>query len=165
MSNNDKVKSLILSRRGFRNIYVFDIWVYLIKNVMINDFLLLMCTALLDLFVHLVILLFLLNLSLRHLLSLLDLGFLLLNLGLRVLLILLLQLVYIHHLINTDKTPTLLEFKVTNCLVLFVRVSRIRDECALDLVHGEERVELVKYGLHVLIINLVGSYNIPCYFL
>ena len=90
MSNNDKIKSLIISRRGFRNIYVFDIGVYLIKNVMINDFLLLMCTALLDLFVHLVILLFLLNLSLRHLLSLLDLGLLLLNLGLRVLLILLL---------------------------------------------------------------------------
>jgi hypothetical protein len=88
--NNDKIKSLIISRRGLRDIYVFDIGVYLIKNVMINDFLLLMCTALLDLFVHLVILLFLLNLSLRHLLSLLDLGFLLLNLGLRILLILLL---------------------------------------------------------------------------
>jgi hypothetical protein len=90
MSNNDKIKSLIISCRGFRNIYVFDIWVYLIKNVMINDFLLLMCTTLLDLFVHLVILLFLLNLSLSHLLSLLDLCLLLLNLGLRVLLILLL---------------------------------------------------------------------------
>jgi hypothetical protein len=58
----------------------------------------------------------------------------------------------------------LLEFKVTNSLVLFVRVSCIRDECALNLVHGEERVELVKYGLHVLIIDLVRSYNIPCYF-
>ncbi len=102
MSNDDQIKSLIIRSSGFGHINVFDLRVYLVENVMINNLLFLVCrlATLFDLFVHLVILLLFLDLCLSHLLCLLDLGLFLLNLGLSVLLVLLLQLVY--NLINTD---------------------------------------------------------------
>jgi len=102
MSNDDQIKSLIIRSSGLGHINVFDLRVYLVENVMINNLLFLVCrlATLLDLFVHLVILLFFLDLCLSHLLCLLDLGLFLLNLGLSVLLVFLLQLVF--NLINTD---------------------------------------------------------------
>ena len=96
MSNYDKVKSLALCGRRLGDICVFNLRVYLIKDVMIDDLFFFKSrgTDLLNLSVHLLILLFLFYLCLGHLLQFLDLCLLLLNLGLGVFFVLLLQLVY-----------------------------------------------------------------------